>query len=80
MSPEQSQALLRQEISAQSPVGTALLVLLEQAELTAYRQTARASDALSLARLNGRAEGINSIQTLITPTQDGARPGRQTPA
>lgn len=79
MTPEQALALLRSEVQAQSAPGKALLVLLEHAELAAYRQTARTNDALATANLTGRAQGINSLFQTLTPTPSGAqqdRPGR----
>lgn len=76
MSPEQAQALLRQEVIANSAVGQALLVLLQDAELKAYRKTLQTTEPYSTAVVVGRGQGIQSIIKLISPTASDAPEGR----
>lgn len=71
-----AEALLRAEIAANSPVGQALLVLLQDAEIQNYRQTMKTNDPYMMARICGRGEGLHSIINRITPVQEIAHPGR----
>lgn len=75
MTPEQALAVLRQEAASGSATGKALLLYLESAEIAAFRQTARSSDALTTATMVGRAQGIGSILTAITPAAAPAPQG-----
>lgn len=70
MTPASAEALLRAEIAADSAVGKALVLFLQDAEVANYRQTSRVSDPYAMARTVGRGEGIHSILTRITPTKD----------
>lgn len=79
MTPIEAQALLRSEVAAATPVGRALLVLLEDAELQNYRQSARSTDALMTATICGRGQGINAITQRIAPVADTALEGRFNP-
>lgn len=79
MTPLEAEKLLRQEVASESPLGKALTVLLEDAELQNYRQSARTNDPYATAIICGRGQGINSILNRITPTQDPAQQGRGVP-
>lgn len=72
MSPEKAEQLLRQEVASGSPLGQALTILLEHAELANYRQSVRSSDPYTTARICGRGEGIHSITTRIAPVKQSA--------
>lgn len=72
MTPKQAEALLRQEVASDSVVGKALLVLLEDAELQLYRQTARGTDPIVTATVCGRAQGVQHILKRIVPTAEQA--------
>lgn len=76
MSPQQAEQLLRQEVASGSPVGKALTILLETAELENYRQSARTADPYATARICGRGEGIHSITNRIAPVKQAALSGQ----
>lgn len=75
MTLQQAEQLLKQEVASNSPVGKALLALLQEAELQNYRQSAKTSDPYHLARICGRGEGIHSILNRITPEKQAAPQG-----
>ena len=79
MTPAEAEILVRQEVGSGSPLGKALLLLLEDAELQNYRQSARTTDPYATAVICGRGQGIHSIINRITPVQDPAHPGRAVP-
>lgn len=76
MTPTQAETLLRNEIASGSAVGDALRVLLEDAELQCYRQSAKTADPYMTAKINGRGEGIHYVLNRIMPVQELAQPGR----
>lgn len=76
MTPQQAEQLLRSELASNTPVGKALTVLIQDAEMQNYRQSAKTSDAFHLSRICGRGEGINSLLTRITPVRDAASESR----
>lgn len=78
MTPDQARALLRQEVASDSAVGKALLVLLADAEMQQYRQTARSTDPIVTATICGRAQGVQHILNQIVPTAQPA-PGNSGP-
>jgi hypothetical protein len=80
MTPQEAEILVRQEVASGSPLGKALLLLLAEAELQNYRQSAKTVDPYTTVRICGRGEGINSIINRITPVQDAAQPGRPVPS
>lgn len=79
MSPQDAEKILRQEVASGSVTGKALLLLLEDAELQNYRQSARTTDPYATAVICGRGQGINSILNRIAPAQDPAQQGRGIP-
>ena len=79
MTPTQAEALLRQEIASQSELGKALVLLLEDAELQNYRQSARTTDPYTTAVMCGRGQGIHSVLNRIAPVQEAAPQGRSIP-
>jgi hypothetical protein len=77
MKAKEAELLLKQEVASRSPLGVALLTLLEDAELQNYRQSSRTADPYVTARVCGRGEGINSIIQRIAPVESPALNGRE---
>lgn len=72
MTPVEALALVRSEVAAATPMGKALLVLLEDAEIQNYRKSTQTIDALMTAKICGRGEGINAFLQRIAPVQEDA--------
>jgi len=72
--------MLKAEVAGGTSVGTALRVLLEDAELQQYRKSAQTNDALMMATICGRGQGLNAFLKSISPVEDAAQVGRPNPA
>ena len=79
MDTRQAEKVLKQEIASGSNLGKALVALLDGLELENYRQSKSVNDPLVLARVNGWAEGINSVRKRITPDPATAPDGQSVP-
>jgi hypothetical protein len=70
-----AESLVKAEIASGSPLAKALLLLLKETELEAYRASSRAADPIAMSRICGKGEGLHQFTKLITPTQANAPTG-----